>query len=189
MELIIAIALLGVIILGAASFDIGSRHLLRASETKTQILNEAALILDYLTKDAAQGIGDANNPALSIVPAGGLTFLLIKTDNPTLGNPGQRDADNIDLVVGYARQGNNIIRCRDFVNNPNVREVLTTRAVSPASPAGLDGFILPAAPLPLDNAMHVAVTLRFDPARAQNAYDNPQVRADTDIEVPAQSLH
>lgn len=203
-ELIIAIALLGVIVLGAVSFDTGSRHLLRASETKTQVQNDAALILDYITKDAASGIGDRNNPALRIDAAG---FLLIQQDgdpsNGVVGN-GVRDAG--DHVIAYGRDDNNIIRC-NFTNpvpspiNSNTAgcQILSRRAVhagSPTPPLNVEGFLVTPNPI-VDNTAHVRITLRFrpatDPANPNltgdyDALGNPQVTSETDVEVPGQSL-
>jgi prepilin-type N-terminal cleavage/methylation domain-containing protein len=199
-ELLIAITLLAVIVVGASSFDVGSREMLKASERKTQILNEAALVLDYITKDGLHGIGDVYNPALRIVNAGGVNYLLIKTDSTTAGTRGVRDPDNVDLVVGYARIGNQIIRCADYVNNAGNFVILSERAVDPiASPApnNLEGFDIPAA-IGNVNTAHVIVRLRYHPvADPQNpgitgrydAFNNPQVTAETDIEVPAQSLN
>lgn len=186
-ELIIAIALLGVIVLGAFSFDIGSRHLLRASETKTQVLNEATLVLDYITKDALRGIGDMIDPALSINVAG---FLLIKQDgnpdNGVLGN-GIRDVSNaVDHVIAYGLNNNtDIIRCNITVDppviNPAACQVLSRRAINA-------GFVITPNPI-VDNTAHISVTLRFNPAQARDAFNNPQVTVQTDIEVPGQSLN
>ena len=57
MELTLAIALMGVVILGVTSFDVGSRQFLQSSERKTQVLNEATLIMDRISRDALTAVG------------------------------------------------------------------------------------------------------------------------------------
>lgn len=185
-ELIIAIALLAVIVIGAASFDIGSRGMLKASETKTQVLNEATLILDRIAKDASLGIGDASstggipNSALSTAGTSpNPVYLLIKQDtNPN----GIREANTIDHVIAYGRNNNDIVRCEitsDPVVIPAACPALTQRATIP------DGFrILTISP----NTAQISVTLRYSPNGAPDAFSNPQVQAETTIEVPGQSL-
>lgn len=191
MELIIAISLLIVIVLGAASFDIGSRQMLRASETKTQVLNEATLVLDHISKSALLGIGDADNPAIYSIPNAtpyGETMLFIKQD--TSGN-GIREADDVDSVVGYAqdkRAGHEgeIFFCPDTrfdhragEDPTHPHQVLTTRAIA-------NGFT-PTVPAN-GNTADISVTLRFDPAHDRNAFNNPEVTAQTAIETSGQSL-
>jgi hypothetical protein len=188
-ELIIAIALLGVIVLGAASFDMGSRSMLRASERKTQVLNEAALILDHISKNALLGIGDFGHPAIftSITPYNE-TILLVKQDT---NQNGMRDADDVDLVVGYAqdkRAGHSgeIFFCADTrfdhragQDPQHPHQVLTRRAIN-------NGFTFN--PSVRGNTATVSVTLRFNPEQAKEAFNNPEVTSDTAIEAPSQPL-
>ena len=64
-ELILAIVLLVVIVLGAGTFSLGSRRFLQTSERKTTILNNVNLILDHIDKNVSLAAGDdaisANN--------------------------------------------------------------------------------------------------------------------------------
>lgn len=52
-ELMIAISLMGVVILGAVAFDSASRRLMGSSERKTAVLNELSLIADYFHRDGS----------------------------------------------------------------------------------------------------------------------------------------
>jgi hypothetical protein len=188
-ELIIAISLLAVIILGASSFDLGSRQMLRASERKTQILNEATLILDHVSKNALLGIGDVDNPAFS----SGTTpynepILLIKQDTNLNGI---READDIDLVVGYAqdsRQGHEgeIFFCPDtrFDHRAGEDPLHPHQVLTNLATAGGFNFVVAAG----GNTADINVTLRFDRTRDRNAFDNPEVTAQTTVETSAQSL-
>lgn len=63
-ELVMAIALLGVIILGAVSFEMASRYFLRSSKRKLKLLNEMSYILEHISLNVKIAIGDNNNPGI-----------------------------------------------------------------------------------------------------------------------------
>ncbi|MCM8827540.1 MAG: hypothetical protein NC904_08525 [Candidatus Omnitrophica bacterium] len=112
-ELLLSLILFITIILGVISFNILSRRMITSTERRTKVLNEAAYILDRITKDAAGAIGDVtttlnlayvNNPLVLTQPLRlcgadtcGNNMLLIKQD--TNGN-GIRDADNVYRLIG-----------------------------------------------------------------------------------------
>ena len=60
-ELLIAVSLLSVVILAAATFDIASRNFLRASQRKAEVVNDATLVLDHMHKNILSAIGDIHN--------------------------------------------------------------------------------------------------------------------------------
>jgi Tfp pilus assembly protein PilV len=155
-ELTLALALMGVIVIGIASFDVGSRKFLQASERKTQVLNEATLIMDRISRDALTAVGSATAPAIVVV---GSTITINQDTNQD---------SMADTAVVYTINGNQILRGA---------EVLTNRATGfvPAAVAG-------------SNTASVTVALIFDPARVQNAFDNPQINIQGNIEVPGWSL-
>jgi len=64
LELIIGISLLVVIILGVTAFDVASRYFLKSSERKSQIINELNFILEHLSKNINQAVGDISNPGI-----------------------------------------------------------------------------------------------------------------------------
>jgi len=57
-ELLIAVFLLSVIVLGASTFQIASDSFLRSTERKTQVLNELTFVIEHLSKNVALGAGD-----------------------------------------------------------------------------------------------------------------------------------
>jgi len=65
-ELIIAMTLLGVIVLGATTFHIASEKFLSSSERKTQVLNELTLILQHLHKNVLVATGSIDNRGINI---------------------------------------------------------------------------------------------------------------------------
>lgn len=177
-ELTLAIALMGVIVIGIASFDVGSRRFLQASERKTQVLNEATLIMDRITKDAFSGIGTVTDPAI-VTDAANPTFLRIIPD--TNGN-GIRDAGDDRWIryryINTASNPDSLERVRrDAAGNDTV-EFLSTRVrnFNVIRPAGT-------------NTAQLVLILRFDPNTAINAFSNPQVSVQTNVEAPGWSLN
>ncbi|MDD4182690.1 MAG: hypothetical protein PHT53_02585 [Candidatus Omnitrophica bacterium] len=159
-ELIMAIALMGVVVLGVTSFDVGSRHFLQASERKTQVLNEATLIMDRISRDALIAVGTVNAAAVTV--AGNTITINQDTNQDGI----------VDTVVSYAMAGNQIRR----TVGANA-EVLTNRAT---------GFV--PAVVANSNTARVVINLLFDPAQPQNAFDNPLITIDSSLEVPGWSL-
>jgi len=167
-ELIMAIALMGVVILGVASFDVGSRRFLQASERKTQVLNEATLIMDRITRDALTAVGNVTAPAI------GTTATTITINQDT-------NWDGIaDTIVIYSLAGNTLTR-----SVGGVAEALTNRAT---------GFVVGA---PAGNTVPITLTLVFDATQPLNTRNtvqlrtennNPQVEVRSNIEVPGWSL-
>jgi len=70
-ELIVAIVLLGVIILGVSSFHLASDSFLRSSETKVEVVNELTFVLEHLHKNILQAKGSVNNPGMIVTNLGG----------------------------------------------------------------------------------------------------------------------
>ena len=66
-ELIIAISLLGVVVLGAISIDSFGRGLFSGTDKRTTLLNELSLTLDNIAKDIQIAIGDINDPGIKNV--------------------------------------------------------------------------------------------------------------------------
>ena len=56
-ELMIAVALMGVVILGAVSFDAASRKMVGSSERRAVVMNDLAYILDAIDKDVELASG------------------------------------------------------------------------------------------------------------------------------------
>jgi type II secretory pathway pseudopilin PulG len=103
MELIIALSILGIVVLGAMSFDQAARGFLRSSERQTAIVNDATLATDHMAKMGLTAIGDAGLPA--IYTAGNVLYMQQDSD----GNGRWESA--VDQVVNYAQQGNTIVYC------------------------------------------------------------------------------
>src|SRR3989338_5081842 len=66
LELLIAITLLSVIVLGFTSIDLFSRYHVLTADRRAKVQNEASYVLEHMAKEMVRAIGDFNNPAVSI---------------------------------------------------------------------------------------------------------------------------
>lgn len=192
-ELILAITLLAVIVLGASALEIAARRFLRSSERRAQVLNEAIYVLNHIAKSALMGIGNETVVALN---TGNTLYneqmLFIRQDSN-----GNFTVDSTDTVIGYAQQSNTvgggndtiIFICPDtgsFNDCTGVevvnREQLTNRARL-RSEGG--GFFFTIA----NNTANISVVLRYNPFNPViDPRDNPQIELNTTIIVPSAPL-
>lgn len=181
MELIIAIALMGVVIVGVTVFDFSSRQFLQSAERKTKVLNEAALIIDRIVKDALSAVGTRDNPAIAVA-ANGINMY------PDTNGDGIHDTNDDTRWIRYryintATHPHTIERLRRPTVGADEIEYISTRAINLAT-SPVTGAT------PADtNTVQLILILRFDPTSAVNAINNPQVRIQTSVEVPGWSLN
>ena len=170
MELIIAISLMGIIILGVTSFDFGSRQMFKSSERKTQVMNEAALIMDHIAKDTIIAIGDVDHPAINVAsPAIDPSTIVIQQDSNLNG---VLDSAS-DVTVTYTRSGNQITR----TEGTSAAEVLSNRATNFTASA------------PSGNSVEILLQLMYNTTASENHIDNPKVTIQSSVEAPAWSVN
>jgi len=151
-ELVIAISLMSVVILGATTFDTSSRKFLGSSERRAAVLNELNLVLDYMQKDAANCTWSFNSTVV-----GGDNWLRMNQD--LTNSPGNPGTGNVTYVFGVAN-ANILKRC----DNTGACVILSRRFVAPN--------------YTLSNpyqAIFNSPTVRYDPTRAVDNSTNPQV--------------
>jgi len=155
-ELMIAISLMAVIILGAAVFDVTSHKFMSVSERRTALENDLGYVQDYFSKDAA------NAPALSA--ANGLTSASCGTNCTRIymrhdtGTPANA-ADDVNIAYEFNSNNHTISR-----NG----QVLTNRYVTPGS-----SLVYPSS----GACLRVRpVILRYDPSASANNTTNPEIQ-------------
>ena len=170
MELIIAISLLGVILLGVTAFDVASRYFLKSNERKSQIVNELTFILEHLSKNINQAVGDISNPGIVKVEQDNRVLLHLRQDVLRTPNDYSDDlwvtyvyyttssgADSYTLAFWPLRQNRNSLPL-------NSREVLSSRVVS-------FDFSVSGSRVSINNFV-----LRYTPDNTQVDYaNNPQI--------------
>ena len=170
LELIIGISLLIVIILGVTAFDVASRYFLKSSERKSQIINELNFILEHLSKNINQAVGDISNPGIVKVEQNSRVLLHLRQDVLRTPNDYSDDlwvtyvyyttssgADSYTLAFWPLRQNRNSLPL-------NSREVLSSRVVS-------FDFSVSGSRVSINNFV-----LRYTPDNTQVDYaNNPQI--------------
>lgn len=159
-ELIIAMTLMSVVILGTMSFDQASRQFLQSSERKTVVLNEMTYILEHIHKNTL--------PVTGSLP-GGDGF----GEQNCLGRSMRVQAQP-ERWVYYSLSGaagNELYYCSDWngaTDTCNVAgEILTQRLVNAFCP-------FPNIHDPV-NVLDCKFTLRYDPALPVDPSTNPEV--------------
>jgi type II secretory pathway component PulJ len=158
-ELMIAVALMSVVVLGAIAFDAASRKMMGSSERRVAIGNELSLLADYFSRDMYMGHGAPGSPCAWVTSSADNRIISIRQDN--LGAP----TPNIftdDTIVTYN------FNCTTHVVMRN-GEALTNRLASVCNP----GFALAATGS--SEFQLNGVVLRYRPALATDNATNPQV--------------
>jgi Tfp pilus assembly protein PilW len=99
LELLIAIVLLSVVVLGFVSIDTFSRYHILTSDRRAKVQNEVSFVLGHMTKNISKGIGDANQPAATISSIGTDPAVLVWID---ANQNAKRDAAPQDYQIAYS---------------------------------------------------------------------------------------
>jgi hypothetical protein len=176
LELVIAIVLLALIILGTTAFDIGNRGLLDYSEDRAALINEANLVLDRITRDGAFAIGDIANPAFTNTA----TTLSIRQDS---NFDGRLNAGDQLVTYTYNAAAHTVTRGAEVLTSKAVGFTITPIGGNPAT------------------SYTVRITLQHDPniltrnaagqvlVTTDELMRNPQVSVQTEVVAPAYSIH
>jgi hypothetical protein len=179
-ELLIAISLLSLIIIGAGSFHLASSQFLHSSERKTEVLNEMTYILEHMQKYVMQASGDINNPGIDSQNLPTQKRLHIRLANNT-----PDDLSDDDWVTyRYFTQGANIYTLqfcppRQDINNCNNWEELSERLIARSGGGDAPGFNFSTyeddSSLDVNMVRVDSIILRYDPDNNIDTSENPQV--------------
>lgn len=150
-ELIVAMILLAVILLGVSAFDNISNKIFISSVRRSHLLNELTYVLDHLDKHVKQGDAGAAVPALSIT-AGTNPSLSINSKEGAVMNY-TFDAGGHKIVFKQGGAADNFLTSR-FYNDANV-------------PFGIS--------LDDQGALVNNLTFIFDPSKNYHPDTNPKV--------------
>ena len=188
-ELLVAIALIGLLVLGISSLDTYSRFHLLDSDRRVQIQNDVSYVLEHMAKNitgtANRGgaIGDVNQQTINTaVPIQGDPTIRIWVDN----NPnGIREGPPEDDEIAYRYTGYQIwyyAICR----GPNCNWA------GSATPEVIAYKITGFQRNWTDNYISANITVCWDPAETHHScgtIDNPQVNMITRIKMPSVSVN
>lgn len=103
LELLIALVIMGLLIVGFSSIDLFSRYHVIASERRAKLQNEVSFGLEHMTKSIGRAIGDINDPPVIVDYA--VPRLDIWVDN---NSNGMKDADDLQVVYVYDSGSQNL---------------------------------------------------------------------------------
>ncbi len=185
-ELMIAIILMGMLVLGFYSIDLFSRYHVISSDKRAKLQNEISYALEYMSKYVQQSIGDVNNPPIKRYPdSGSQTGFQVRRD---LNSPQTPSNLADDSWVSFSLSNNEITAQCAGPGCPFVSESLTKKisgsfvadTVMPETPPEGEGFYVRITDPGPNQGMAVDIGLkgRHSPAVAVSQ-DNPQVSMKT----------
>lgn len=189
LELLIAMVLLLVIVLGLSSINLFSQFHVITADRWSRLQNETSLVLDHMQKNVMRASGFINNRGIvAWNPAGGRGFRVRIDVNNTPANY------NDDTWVGY-RQNAGATQIR-FCNNINPAtwqciaggwETLANHILPPVPPPGGFTYAILGAP---NTAVGVNVTIiaRWNPGRLRDL-DNPELTKRAEMRSHSASSH
>ena len=199
LELIIAVSLLGVLVIGFTGIQIFSNTHVVYTDRRAKVQNAVSLVLEHMTRNIkgtnlrGGAIGDNTNPLGGSLPVtitpitlnGNIyNAILIWVD---WNNNGVRDAG--DKQIAYFFNNNDICFIPNYTDFPNTSEAITTGGMIMGdfnSTPGTDTSYVTYDPVNSNNCIYVQITGRWDPSKA--AYmDNPQIKMYTRINMPSVS--
>ncbi len=191
LELLIAISLLVVIVLGFSSIDLFSRYHVMSSDRRAKLQNDASYVLEHMAKNIGQGIGDINNSTVDPSDIVSDTAIKVWVDgnpyaSPAVSPNGRRDAypDDRQIAYRYRTTGSEQYQFWYYAvcRGPNCNQSGST------SPEVLSSKITNFTRTPADNYVYIQVTARWQPDQAASV-DNPEITLRNRINMPAVSTH
>jgi len=135
LELLIAIALLGILLLAFTSIDLFSRYHVRNEDIRMQLQNEASSVIEHMSKEVVKAIGStviSGQEPVDLTAISGDTAIKVYID---YNQDGQRNAGDRWIAYRYSMTVNpdqqyQIWYYPNYVTSPNTYEVIARRISS-----------------------------------------------------------
>ncbi|MFA5100704.1 MAG: hypothetical protein WC547_07475 [Candidatus Omnitrophota bacterium] len=182
MELIIALVLFSLMILGIANIEIFCKHAFMGTDRKTRIMNEAAYVVEHMSKYIAKAVGDAKDFPVSDEPIAGCDDITrVWTD---YNENGVRDAGDMQIVYCFNSTSHTMDYYpgfwtwpEPFTDNP-AYEILSRNIIECISEFGSNM-----------NYVDVNITTCWNASIPCGTVDNPQMTIQTRIAMPMVSIN
>ncbi|MDD2927349.1 MAG: hypothetical protein PHE30_00660 [Candidatus Omnitrophica bacterium] len=187
-ELMIAVILLAVIILGINNIDIFSRRHLVSADQRAKVQNDVSRSLEHITKSAGNSIGNetvyGSNTTIYISPdSTNTTTLSFFTD--TNGN-GLRNPDAGDYWIRYSL--NTTSHDLSYCNQCADADCAVCSGTEEVLAQGITAFSV-TKDFSQGNYMNVTITGCWDPALTCNTSSNPGMAMSTTLTLPSLSTN
>lgn len=198
LELIIAIAILGLIVLGISNLELFSRYQVTNSDRRAQLQHNASYALEHMAKYIGQAIGNVNDMAVKAYDDN--KGIRIRIDD----NPANGRIDVTDSWIAYRHEN-----IDDPATDSEIRYYPPNAGNSETLPVGPNAYqtlarkILISTPTLYglefsgnfdvngwlrDNVIEVKIITRWDPSQPASS-DNPQVEMKNSIKMPSVSTN
>lgn len=173
-ELIVAMVLMSLVILGFFSVELFCQYHVLSSDRRARLQNELSYSIEYMSKYVYQSIGSAGNPPITVYPVSGAqTGFRTRVDLNDPKTPGDLSDDT---WVNFYLDGYQLKASQGAST-----EVLTSRVIANLAVAPMPGY--PDSGLYVNitdqgTAVDIGLVGRYDPAVSSSA-DNPQIAIKT----------
>lgn len=197
-ELLIAIVLIGMIVLGLHSIELFSRFHIIASDRQAKLQNEIAYVLEHMSKKMLNAVGNTNatDPGQRPIATNSIEVdntIQIRTDT---NSNGQRDSGDKQIAYRYRAPDyqiwyySNYTDCLDYAD-PSCYEVITHKIIRPdfsTDTTQPTHFTYSSS----NNYLDLQITACWDPDGDPNACgtpDNPSITMRARINMPSASTN
>jgi hypothetical protein len=167
-ELLIAICIFSLIVIGFSSIDTFSRYHIITSDRRAKLQNDASYALEHMTKNVLQGVGNISQPPLEPIANG----FRVRVD---LNTPPTPAILTDDTWINYTLSGNTL-SCS--LNNETLSNFIVSGVVFGQMPSNPDsGFYINFT----DNnytLIEIGLVARYQPNNPISV-DNPQITMKT----------
>jgi hypothetical protein len=182
MELIIALVLLCLLVMGISNIDAFCRSVFLGADRKAKTVNEVSYVVEHMGKQIGMAVGDANNTPVVFAspPAYCTKAAKIWTDNTSAMN-GIYDGSDRQIMYCFNNTSHSITYYSDFLVAPGTFEELSHNVLS------FDANLT-------RNTVDVNITGCWNPGSGSGAGacgtpNNPSVTLQTRIVMPSVSIN
>lgn len=183
-ELLVAMVLMGIVMIGIVSVDFALRGMQKNISRDTFVnMRTSATMLD-IAKNAAAMTGDQNNVGFNNTVPNRYCF---REDINSSSVPNNTPHDyKDDRWICYQQSGTNILKCSGAaLSNCGIGSFILGTAIS----GGLNIQFIPDSIETVQNSsVTISITNRFNPTQAQSPVDNPEVTMTTKVSPGTQSF-
>lgn len=121
-ELLIAMSLLGLLVIGISSVDTFSRYQLTSANLRSKLQNEVSFLLEHMAKNINMAIGGVNDTIVTIDDSD--RRIRVYIDSNTTGTKGKRDDNDYEIAYQFNATPYNVTYFPDFTNSPSSYETV-----------------------------------------------------------------
>jgi len=174
-ELIVATIIMGILMVGIASMDIGLRNMFEGTSKNTLTSSKVSLLVHHVSRTIATAIGDENNPGVAFSGSN----IWIRTDSNI--TPSSYSDD--DWYVYQFDSGNNNVKfCSTtdvYIACQTTIQTLGRGCITTFQPSIEDDSTT------LDFNLTLKVSGRDDPSTAIDAFENPEYTVTSVFSLPS----